>query len=95
MGPRDDRTGPFLRECRRGHLGLFPYQSKSRDVVWKQVSALYSTLAAETYDLSPVLKAVRTDGARWYRVDDGSSLAPVESMAMAGIFVIGQRLIDL
>jgi hypothetical protein len=48
----------------------------------------------ETYDLSPVLKAVRTDGSQWYRVDDGSSLGPVESMAMAGIFVIGQCLID-
>ena len=47
----------------------------------------------ETYDFSPVLRAVRTDGAQWYRVDDGSTLGPVESMAMAGIFVIGQRLI--
>lgn len=66
----------------------------------------HSTLAAqlrgggkltceETYDLSPILKAVRTDGAQWYRVDDGSSLGLVESMAMAGIFVIGQRLTDL
>lgn len=65
----------------------------------------HSTLAAqvrgggkltceETYDFSPVLRAVRTDGARWYRVDSGSSLGAVESMAMAGIFVIGQRLLD-
>lgn len=48
----------------------------------------------ETYDLAAVLRAVRTDGAHWYRVDDGSSLGPVKSMAMAGIFVIGQRLLD-
>lgn len=48
----------------------------------------------ETYDLSPVLRAVRTDGSQWYRVDDSSSLGPVESLAMAGIFVIGQRLFD-
>lgn len=49
----------------------------------------------ESYDMSPVLAAVGTDGERWYRIDDGSSLGPVESMAMAGIFVIGQRLLTV
>lgn len=66
----------------------------------------HSTLAAqlrgggkltceESYDFSPVLMAVRTDGARWYRLDDGSSLGSVTSMAMAGIFAVGQRLLKV
>ncbi|QZA77487.1 hypothetical protein K4H28_14565 [Deefgea tanakiae] len=45
-----------------------------------------------TYDLTAILQSVRTDGIHWYRNDDGSILGPVHSMAMAGIFVIGQRL---
>ncbi len=63
----------------------------------------HSTLAAqlrgggtltcnESYDFSPVLRAVRTDGEHWFRVDDGQILGPVNSIPMAGIFVIGQRL---
>ena len=47
----------------------------------------------ETFDYSPVLRAVRTDGVNWIRKADDSMIGPVRSMAMAGIFVIGQRLI--
>ena len=49
----------------------------------------------ETYDLSPVLRAVKTDGVRWYRSDTNQSFEVVLSMPMAGIFVIGQRLIGM
>jgi len=47
----------------------------------------------ETFDYSPVLHAVRTDRVNWIRKADDSMIGPVRSMAMAGIFVIGQRLI--
>lgn len=47
----------------------------------------------EAFDFTPVLSAVQTDGFRWYRVDNGEELGPARSMPMAGIFVIGQRLI--
>jgi hypothetical protein len=49
----------------------------------------------ETYDLSPVLDAVKTDGRRWYRADTGKAFAEVRSLPMAGIFVVGQRLAAL
>lgn len=46
----------------------------------------------ESYDLTPVLRAVRTDGRYWYRVDNATKLGAVKVEAMAGIFVVGQRL---
>lgn len=49
----------------------------------------------ETYDLSPVLRAVKTDGLQWYRSDTNQPFEAVSSMAMAGVFVVGQRLIGL
>lgn len=49
----------------------------------------------EAFDFTPVLAAVYTDGLTWLRACDGSTLAPVRSIAMAGIFVIGQRLAKL
>ena len=50
---------------------------------------------AETYDLKPVLRAVNTDGRTWYRADTGEAIGTVNSMPMAGIWVVGQRLIGL
>lgn len=50
---------------------------------------------AETYDLRPVLQAVNTDGRTWYRADTGAAIGAVNSMPMAGIWVVGQRLIGL
>jgi hypothetical protein len=47
------------------------------------------------FDFSPVLRAVSTDGARWLRSHDNTAIAPVTSVPMAAIFVIGQRLIGL
>ncbi len=49
----------------------------------------------ETYSFEPVLRAVHTDGLRWYRSDTGESIAEVQSMLMAGIFVAGQRLVGM
>lgn len=47
---------------------------------------------AETYDLSPVLAAVDTDGKHWFRRDTGEPFGKVNSMAMAGMWIVGQRL---
>lgn len=71
-------------------------------IVWIR-NGHHSTMAAlirgggrfrcnETFNFLPVLAAVRTDGANWYRRDNGALLGPVRSVPMAGIFVIGQRL---
>lgn len=49
----------------------------------------------ESYDLSAVLRAVRTDGRHWYRSDTNRPIAVVSSRPMAGIFVVGQRLIGM
>ena len=46
----------------------------------------------QSYDFTPVLRAVKTDGEYWYRTDDGAKLEAVKLEAMAGIFVVGQRL---
>lgn len=91
--------GGFRQSCNHLGIGFKPWPIV---MIW---NGNHSTLAAqlrgggsltceETYDFSPVLRAVRTDGAQWYRIDDGLSLGSVESMTMAGIFVIGQRLLD-
>jgi hypothetical protein len=74
-------------------------------LVWLE-NGNHSTLAAQlrgggdfechaSFDFTPVLDAVRTDGANWYRVDDGTVVGPVTSVPMAGIFVVGQRLARL
>lgn len=89
--------GPWRQSENHYGIGLSPWPIVLLD------NGNHSTLAGqlrgggtlrceESYDFTPVLRAVRTDGATWYRVDDGSSLGPVASVAMAGIFVVGQRL---
>ena len=40
------------------------YQSKSRDVVWKQVSALYSTIAAENFQYAEPPTSFGSDGQK-------------------------------
>lgn len=45
-------------------LSMDGYQSKSRDVVWKQVSALYSTLAAENLQYAEPPASFGSDGQR-------------------------------
>lgn len=47
----------------------------------------------ETFDFRPVLNAVTTDGRRWFRADTGKAFPQVRSLPMAGIFLIGQRLV--
>lgn len=47
------------------------------------------------YDASELLKCVRTDGAQWFSTDNNKPFAKVQSVPMAAIFVIGQRLIEL
>lgn len=48
-----------------------------------------------TYDASPLLKCVRTDGLKWFPMEGTKAFAKVQSLPMAAIFVIGQRLIEL
>lgn len=73
-------------------------------VVWVS-NGNHSTMAAlvrgggrfkchATYDFTPVLRAVRTDGVNWFRLDTGAVLGPVRSLPMAGIFEIGRRLLS-
>ncbi|MBK4734687.1 DUF6710 family protein [Noviherbaspirillum pedocola] len=99
IGPeRED--GPYVQSDNHFGTGWYPWP-----LVWLE-NGNHSTLAAQlqgggqfacyaSFDFTPVLRAVRTDGANWYRVDDGTSLGTVTSVPMAGIFVIGQRLVDL
>ncbi len=47
----------------------------------------------ETFDASPLLRAVRTDGENWIRVSDGQPFAKVRSVPMAALFTVGQRLL--
>lgn len=45
-------------------LSMDGYQSKSRDVVWKQVSALYSTIAAESLEYTEPPASFGSDGQK-------------------------------
>lgn len=45
-------------------LSMNGYQSKSRDIVWKQVSALYSTIAAENLQYSEPPASFGSDGQK-------------------------------
>lgn len=45
-------------------LSMNGYQSKSRDIVWKQVSAIYSTLSAENLQYAEPPASFGTDGQR-------------------------------
>jgi hypothetical protein len=83
----------------RNHFGI---AWKPWPIVWVS-NGNHSTMAAlirgggkfkcyETYDFTPVLKAVKTDGVNWLRQDTGTTLGPVRSLPMAGIFIIGQKL---
>lgn len=45
-------------------LSMNGYQSKSRDVVWKQVSALYSTIAAESLQYAEPPASFGSDGQK-------------------------------
>jgi hypothetical protein len=92
--------GPFRQNDNHLAIGWWPWPvvmvgNGNHSTLAGQLRGGGTLTCEETYDLAPVLEAVRTDGLQWYREDDGSSLGPVTSMAMAGIFVIGQRLLDL
>jgi len=45
-------------------ISLDGYQSKSRDVVWKQISAIYSTLASEDLQYAEPPASFETDGQK-------------------------------
>ena len=94
----DRQWGPW-RQDKRNHYGeaWLPWP-----IVWVS-NGNHSTMAGlvrgggkfkchDTLDFSPVLKAVTTDGQWWYRTDTGQPFAQVRSLAMAGIFDIGQCL---
>lgn len=89
--------GPWRQD--RNHFGI---AWKPWPIVWVS-NGNHSTMAAllrgggkfkckAAYDFTPVLKAVRTDGVNWIRLDTGAVLGPVRSLPMAGIFEIGRRL---
>jgi len=62
----DALIGKAARLLRGQHsdLTMNGYQSKSRDVVWKQVSAIYSTLAAETLHYAEPPASFGVDGQK-------------------------------
>lgn len=62
----DVLVGKASKLLRKSHpeLSMDGYQSKSRDVVWKQVSALYSTLAAENLQYVEPPASFGSDGQK-------------------------------
>lgn len=48
---------------------------------------------SESLNAKDLLVSVYTDGENWIRVDNGEPIEPVQSLAMAGIFEIGRRLV--
>lgn len=62
----DILVGKASKLLRKSHpdLSMDGYQSKSRDVVWKQVSALYSTLAAENLQYAEPPASFGSDGQK-------------------------------
>ena len=62
----DVLVGKASRLLRSEHseLSMSGYQSKSRDQVWKQVSAIYSTLAAESLQYAEPPASFGTDGQK-------------------------------
>lgn len=62
----DVLVGKASKLLRKSHpeLSMDGYQSKSRDVVWKQVSALYSTLAAENPQYAEPPASFGSDGQK-------------------------------
>jgi very-short-patch-repair endonuclease len=65
--PAVDRLiGEASRLLRTAHssLSMNGYQSKSRDTVWKQVSALYSTLAAQSLQYAEPPASFGSDGQK-------------------------------
>jgi|GEM_PF-2786204 len=62
------------------------------------VGAMYGSAildGLDQYDASSLLMAVRPDGKDWLRTHDNSVIAPIHSLAMAAIFEIGRRLLDI
>lgn len=53
-----------LLRSEHAELSMNGYQSKSRDGVWKQVSALYSTISAQTLQYSEPPASFGTDGQK-------------------------------
>jgi hypothetical protein len=53
-----------LLRSQHNDLSMNGYQSKSRDVVWKQVSAIYSTISAENLQYAEPPASFGTDGQK-------------------------------
>lgn len=62
----DELIGKASKLLRSQHseLAMNGYQSKSRDVVWKQVSALYSAISAETLQYAEPPASFTNDGQK-------------------------------
>lgn len=48
---------------------------------------------SESLNAKELLLAVHSNGEYWIRVDNGEPIEPIRSLAMAGIFEIGRRLV--
>ena len=57
------KASKLLRSV-QAELGMNGYQSNNRDVVWKQVSAIYSTLAAENLQYAEAPASFGSDGQK-------------------------------
>ena len=53
-----------LLRSQHNELSMNGYQSKSRDIVWKQVSAIYSTISAENLQYAEPPASFGTDGQK-------------------------------
>ncbi len=62
----DQLVGKASKLLRKTHpeLSMDGYQSKSREVVWKQISALYSTIAAESLQYAEPPASFGNDGQK-------------------------------
>jgi very-short-patch-repair endonuclease len=57
------KASKLLRSI-HSELSMSGYQSKSRDVVWKQISAIYSTISAESLQYAEPPASFGTDGQK-------------------------------
>lgn len=84
----DVLVGKASKLLRKSHpeLSMDGYQSKSRDVVWKQVSALYSTLAAENLQYAEPPASFGSDGQKIRTADRISESKVATCLDLAMLF---------
>lgn len=94
----DAKWGKWVDNSNVGSIAWKPWP-----IVWVN-NGNHSTMAAilthggdlepkEVYDAKELLASVYTDGIHWIRTDNHQVIDQVKSLAMAGIFEIGKRLL--